>query len=128
MEEAGRKLYEQFASGNCHDPEGTQRGPSLAGIYGKPVRLANGQTVIADDIYLRKSILNPNEQIAEKFQQAMPSYKGQVTEEQLLQLIAYIKTIGTTAGPTFESATGRNQGSGLEVQGSGPGNVGFGRR
>jgi cytochrome c oxidase subunit 2 len=115
MEAAGAALYEQQGCGNCHDADGTQRGPSLAGLYGNQVKLRNGQTAIADEVYLRKSILEPSEDIADTYQQVMPSYKGQITEEQVLQLIAYIKSLSkpaTTPGQaapqkTATSNTGR---------------------
>ena len=101
MEEAGAVLYDQHGCGQCHDLGGSQRGPSLVGLYGSKVTLKDGRTTVADDIYLRKSIINPSEDIAEKYQQVMPSYKGQLTEEQLLQLIAYIRSL---SGRSLQSA------------------------
>jgi cytochrome c oxidase subunit 2 len=62
--------------------------------------LANGQTVTADEAYIRESILNPQGQIVQGFQPIMPTFKGQVTEDQLVSLIAYIKSIaGQTGAP-----------------------------
>lgn len=97
MAEAGKAVYDQQNCGNCHDPDGTNRGPSLAGLYGSQVKLKNGQIVTADDTYIRKSIFTPNEEIAETYQQIMPSYKDQISEEQLLEIIAYIKSLGGRA-------------------------------
>jgi cytochrome c oxidase subunit 2 len=89
----GQALYEQQGCGNCHDADGMNRGPSLAGLYGRTVQLKDGGTAIANDIYLRKSILESNEDIVSAYQQIMPAYKGQINEEQVLQLIAYIKSL-----------------------------------
>jgi hypothetical protein len=63
--------------------ERSRRGPNLAGVFGSDQKLTNGQTVIADDEYIRNSILNPQGQIVEGYQPIMPTFKGQVTEEQL---------------------------------------------
>jgi cytochrome c oxidase subunit 2 len=99
MEAAGRELYEQLACGSCHDPGGMNRGPSLAGLYGSRVPLENGRTVIADHAYLRQSILYPSDKIAERYQQIMPSYKDQLTEDQVNQLIVYIRSLGGNQTP-----------------------------
>lgn len=98
MVEQGAAIYAQQGCGNCHDADGMNRGPSLAGLYGSPVRLASGQTVLADDAYLRRSIMDSNEQIVAEYQQIMPSYKGQLTEEQVLALIEYMKALAPGAG------------------------------
>lgn len=89
---------QQFASlgcVTCHQREGTGRGPSLVGIFGKPQPLANGATVIADEAYLRESILNPQAKMVQGFPPLMPTYQGQISEEGLVSLIAYIKSLGT---------------------------------
>ena len=95
MAEAGAKLYDQLACITCH---GTGRGPSLAGIYGKSVKLDDGKTVVADDAYLRESVLYPSAKIVEGYRPIMPTFKGQITEEQLLQIIAYIKSLSAPEG------------------------------
>ncbi len=95
MAQSGAKLYDQLACITCH---GTGKGPPLTGIYGKPVKLTGGATVVADDAYLRESVLYPSAKIVEGYRPIMPTYKGQVTEEQLLQLIAYIKSLSPQEG------------------------------
>jgi cytochrome c oxidase subunit 2 len=90
MAQAGAKLYDQMACITCH---GTGKAPPLLGLYGKPVKLSDGSTVVADDAYLRESILYPSAKIVAGYPPIMPTFKGQVTEEQLLQLIAYIKSL-----------------------------------
>ena len=89
---AGAELYEQFGCVACH---GTGKGPSFAGLYGKPVLLSNGAMALADEDYLRESILYPSAKIVNGYPAIMPTFKGQISEEQLLQLIAYIKSLGT---------------------------------
>jgi cytochrome c oxidase subunit 2 len=95
MAQSGAKLYDQLACITCH---GTGKGPSLNSIYGKPVKLSDGRTVVADDAYLRESVLYPSAKIVEGYRPIMPTFKGQVTEEQLLQLIAYIKSLSPQEG------------------------------
>jgi cytochrome c oxidase subunit 2 len=68
----------------------------LEGIYGKPVALQGGGQVIADDSYLRESIVDPQARTVAGYQPIMPTFQGLVTEEGLLQLVAYIKSLGTT--------------------------------
>jgi cytochrome c oxidase subunit 2 len=97
---AGQDLFEnKLGCASCHQGGQDQRGAKLEGIYGTDVRLAGGQTVRVDDEYIRNSILNPSGQIVEGYQPIMPTFKGQVTEEQLVQLVAYIKSLsGNAAG------------------------------
>ncbi len=92
MADQGEKLYHQFGCITCH---GTGKGPAFAGLYGKDVKLSNGQTVVANDAYIRESILYPTAQIVNGYPPIMPTFKGQVSEEQVLQLIAYIKSLGS---------------------------------
>jgi cytochrome c oxidase subunit 2 len=103
--EAGNDLFNnKLGCASCHQQNDQGRGPNLAGIFGKDVRLTGGQIVKADDEYIRNSILNPQGQIVEGYQPIMPTFKGQITEEQLVQLIAYIKSLG---GNSIEGTTTR---------------------
>jgi len=93
--QAGKDLFEaKLGCASCHQQTNQGRGPSLVGIFGKQVKLTTGQTVVADEEYIRNSILNPQGQIVEGYQPIMPTFKGQVTEEQLVALVAYIKSLG----------------------------------
>ena len=94
MADAGAKLFQDLACATCHLDNGQGRGPVLKGVYGKPVQLQTGQTVTVDDAYIRESILNPQAKVVAGFQPIMPTFQGLVTEEQLLQLIAYVKSLG----------------------------------
>ena len=88
----GRQLFEQLGCVACHE---TGIGPNLQGVYGRPVQLADGQTVVADDNYIRESILNPTAKIVAGYQPLMPSFAGRVDEDQNLSLIAYIRSLGS---------------------------------
>ena len=104
-----------FEIGTAADtPAGTLvRGPSLEGVYGNPVRLADGRTILADDEYLRESIVNPQAKILAGWEPVMPTFQGQLTEEQISQLIAYVRSLGGTA-----SAGGGGTGGPDESDGS----------
>ena len=95
LAEAGADLYKQYACNTCHD---IGRGPSFVGLYGTPVKLSNGQTVLADDAYIRESILNPSAKIVAGYTPLMPTFQGQLGEEQILQLTAYIKSVAKHEG------------------------------
>jgi cytochrome c oxidase subunit 2 len=91
---SGEKLFQQLACITCHRSDAQGRGPVLQGLFGKEILLQNGGKVVADESYIRESILNPRAKIVAGFQPIMPTFQGQVSEEQLLQLVAYIKSIG----------------------------------
>jgi len=107
----GEKLYTELACSTCHLPDGKGRGPSYFGVYGSHVKLADGSTVLADENYIRESILQPNAKIVAGFQPVMPSFQGLVTEDQILALTAYIKSLKDQPPPgkpgAPESATGK---------------------
>ncbi len=96
---AGQRLFEQLRCDSCHLAAGGEqsRGPSLANLAGKPVTLTTGDQVTADDNYLRESILRSATKVVAGYQPIMPSYEGQIGEEQVLQLIAYIRSMGAEA-------------------------------
>jgi cytochrome c oxidase subunit 2 len=91
----GEQLFNRLACNTCHlgPDESTGRGPFLHSIYGKEQPLASGETVVVDDDYIRESILVPTAKVAAGFAPVMPTYKGQVNEEQIIQLISYIKSL-----------------------------------
>jgi cytochrome c oxidase subunit 2 len=105
LADAGSDLFQTLACQNCHRADSTGRAPSLKGVYGSTVHLNNGQTVLADDTYIRESILQPSAKIVAGYQPVMPSFQGLVTEEQLLQLIAYIKSEGAQSAAPAAGAT-----------------------
>lgn len=92
LEQAGGRLFRQLNCSTCHDAGPTSRGPALQNILGKTVKLQGGATHVVDEAYLRESILQPNAKIVGGYEAVMPTYQGLVTEEQILQLIAYLKS------------------------------------
>ena len=94
MEAAGQKIFQQSGCGTCHLADGTGPGPSLLGVYGQPVHLTTGQTVTADDAYMHESIVLPSAKIVQGFAPIMPSFQGQLTDEQLNNVVAYIRMLG----------------------------------
>jgi len=92
--EMGRKMFERLGCATCHSGTSGARGPNLEGLFGRPVMLRTGQTAVADEAYLRESILNPMAKVLSGYEPVMPTYRGQINEEGLMQLIAYIRSIG----------------------------------
>ena len=91
--EAGAGLFERQGCVSCHAEDDTGRGPSLIGVAGTTVTLEGGRTVVADDDYLRESIMHPRARVVRGFEPIMPAYQGLLTEEQVMELIAYIKSL-----------------------------------
>jgi cytochrome c oxidase subunit 2 len=100
MAEQGRALFVQHHCAGCHGENATVRAPRLEGVYGRPVPIQEGDQVRfvnADDRYIRDSILLPKKEVVAGYQPLMPSFAGQISEEDLLRIIAYIKSIGSRA-------------------------------
>ncbi len=93
LAEAGQKLFKTMGCVSCHSADSDIKGPNLEGIYGKQVRLQDGSVITAEERYLRESLLAPNAKLTEGFTANMPSYQGLMTEEQILQLISYMRTL-----------------------------------
>ncbi len=93
MASSGEALFHRLGCSSCHQAVDTGRGPTLAGLYGRTRALQDGRTAVADEAYLHESIVNPRAKVVAGYQSLMPPYQGQVSEEQLLQLIAYIKSL-----------------------------------
>ncbi|MEX0881158.1 MAG: cytochrome c oxidase subunit II [Thermoanaerobaculia bacterium] len=100
---AGAKRFVEHACNTCHGDQPGARGPSLAGLFGKQVPLANGQTVVADESYLRESIVNSQARLVAGYPPIMPTFQGLISEEGLLQLVAYIKSL--SSAPPAGAAT-----------------------
>jgi cytochrome c oxidase subunit 2 len=98
-EVAGAKLFENLRCVTCHDAGPGQRGPALAGVYGTKQPLEGGGEVLVNDEYIRESILHPVAKVAKGFQPLMNTYEGQVGEEEIMHLIAYIKSLKAPAPP-----------------------------
>ncbi len=95
--QAGQDLFKQYSCVNCH----SQQAPTLANVYGSKVKVWQDGKLIevtADEDYIRDSIVYPNHQIVEGYKPLMPSFKDRLSEEQLLQLVAYIRSLGQQGG------------------------------
>ncbi|MBA3639160.1 MAG: cytochrome c oxidase subunit II [Acidobacteria bacterium] len=101
----GEKLFSDLSCNTCHMADSQGRGPMLTNLFNKRVELQNGQTVVADEAYLRESIVNPQAKIVAGFQPIMPTFQGLVSEEQLLQLISYVKSLSTQGAAPAPSGT-----------------------
>jgi cytochrome c oxidase subunit II len=93
LAEQGAALYEAYGCAACHAVGSNGRAPALAGLYGTRVQLEGGAQVRADRDYLRRAIVEPNQDVVAGFQPIMPSYKAQMDESQVLALIAYLETL-----------------------------------
>jgi cytochrome c oxidase subunit 2 len=96
--EAGAELFARLGCGTCHRGVRGALGPTLAGVFGSDVRLQDGGTVVADEAYLRESILDPRARIVQGYQAVMPTFQGLVSEEGMLQLVTYIKSLSEGRG------------------------------
>jgi cytochrome c oxidase subunit II len=94
---AGQKLFSDLACDTCHLQGPAARGPALEGLFGKTVELQGGGTAAFDEAFIRESIVNPQAKVAAGYPPIMPTFQGLVTEEQLLQLIAYVRSLGQQA-------------------------------
>ncbi len=100
MVEQGQKLFAQYGCATCHQLD-------LQNVFGRPVQLEDGRTVIADEAYIRESILNPNAKIVKGFKRdIMPVYQGQINEEGLLALIVYVKSLSPPPAPAALTKAG----------------------
>ncbi|MGV0876424.1 cytochrome c oxidase subunit II [Martelella sp. FLE1502] len=91
----GEKLFRDNGCSGCHSPAATVKAPDLEGLYGSPVPLADGSMVTADDQYIRDSILLPQSEIAAGYPPIMPTFKNVLSEDEVMKLVAYIKSLAT---------------------------------
>ena len=101
----GEKLFTSLGCITCHSGESGARGPNLNGQYGKPQKLNDGTSVIMDDNYIRESILSPQAKIVAGYGPIMPTFAGQVSEESLISLVAYVKGLQSAGSTTAPAAT-----------------------
>jgi cytochrome c oxidase subunit II len=94
MAQQGEEIFNHYTCGYCHTADGTGRGPSLVGIFGKPEKLSSGESKVVDEALIRQALLQPNSVPVAGYAPIMPTFQGQLTEEQILQLIAYVKSLG----------------------------------
>jgi cytochrome c oxidase subunit 2 len=104
LAERGERLFSELACNTCHLDSGKGRGPSLQNIFGKPVELADGTTHMVDEGYLRESIINSQARIVKGYQPLMPAFQGLVSEDNLVALVEYVKSLSPTATTTRTAA------------------------
>ena len=89
----GERLFASMGCNACHSGNAAARGPNLAGVYGSKLTLTNGSQVLVNDAYLRDAILSPSQHITAGYAPIMPTYQGQISEDGLIDLVEYIKTL-----------------------------------
>ncbi|MBV8030701.1 MAG: cytochrome c oxidase subunit II [Betaproteobacteria bacterium] len=89
----GFELFRRLGCSGCHDARSSVHAPELDGVYGRTVHLADGRTIVADEPYLRDSILLPKKDVVAGFEPIMPSFQGQVSEADLSALISFLKSL-----------------------------------
>lgn len=94
----GESIFQQLGCVTCHRSDTQGRGPNLVGVFGKPVLLEDGRTVVADENYIRESILTPSAKVVQGFKPIMPVFQGLVSEEQMTALVEYIKSLNAPGG------------------------------
>ena len=114
LAQAGEKLFSSLGCITCHSGESGARGPNLNGIYGTPQKLADGRSVVVNDDYIRESVLNPQAKIVAGFGPIMPTFSGQVSEEGLMQIVAYVKSLQGTNAPAAGAAAGAAKNPGVK--------------
>lgn len=105
LAERGEALFNRLGCAGCHRGADRTRGPRLEGLYGSKVILQGADPVVADEPYIRESILDPRAKIVAGYSPIMPTYQGQIGEEALYELIAYIKSIGPKTPPDRQKET-----------------------
>jgi cytochrome c oxidase subunit 2 len=91
----GERIFASLSCGACHNGRADARGPSLAGVFGTKLTLANGSTAMADEAYLREAILNPSDHVTQGYSPIMPTYQGQISEDGVIALVEFIKNLNT---------------------------------
>src|ERR1035437_3106106 len=117
MAEGGESLFRQLDCGNCHVKDGHGRAPNLQGAYGTKVDLSDGTSVRIDESYIRESILYPQAKIVAGYDRIMPPFKGLISDEGMLKLIEYIKSLGNASGANMPARTLANEPPDLQKTG-----------
>ena len=104
----GQKVFASMGCPTCHTGADNARGPNLYNLYGRRERLENNQTVLVNESYIRESILNPSAKIVYGFQNIMPTFQGQLNEDEMIEIIEYIKSL-TYNGQLLQLQTNSQQ-------------------
>ncbi len=106
MAEAGKQVWDEKGCGNCHTGVDNLRAPTLVGVMGNSRKFTDGTTAVADRDYIRESILHPWQRLTEGWENTMQAYDGQLTEEDVLNLIEYVSTQSGATGGSGSADTG----------------------
>ena len=98
LSQRGEQLFNDLACNTCHRSDGSGRGPSLVNKFGAPQELANGTSVAVNEAYVRESILTPQAKLVAGYQPLMPTFQGLVSEESVMALVEYVKSLRITGG------------------------------
>jgi cytochrome c oxidase subunit 2 len=105
MTEAGEALFQQLGCATCHQADNQGRGPSLVGLFGREVELEGGETITADEEYVRESIINPRAKQVAGYPSIMPTFQGQISDEGLQQIVAYLKSLAANGAQPSAGST-----------------------
>jgi cytochrome c oxidase subunit 2 len=94
MAARGFALYRRYGCSGCHEAQSSVHAPDLHGLLGREVHLSDGRSLIADEAYIRDSVLLPRKEVVAGYEPIMPSFAGQISEEDLLAIIEYIRSTG----------------------------------
>ena len=94
MAMAGRRLFRTAGCSGCHGAASAVHAPALEGLFGRPVGLADGETTVADEQYLRDSIMLPNKHVAAGYRPIMPTYADVLKPQEVNELVSYLRSIG----------------------------------
>src|SRR5580692_1501934 len=95
LSQNGERLFASMGCNSCHSGSAAARGPNLAGVYGSKLQLTSGSQVLVNDAYLRDAILNPSQHVTAGYAPIMPTYQGQISEDGLIDLVEYVKSLKT---------------------------------
>jgi cytochrome c oxidase subunit 2 len=96
----GEQVFRKYLCLSCHTGDGTGHAPPLDGLFGREVVLTNGRRVLADEEYIRRSIEDPGAEVVFGYQNIMPTFKGQISREEINEVIAFIKELRQGRMPT----------------------------
>jgi cytochrome c oxidase subunit 2 len=94
MAARGAQRYRELGCSGCHGAQAAVRAPKLEGLFGRPVQLRDGRSVLADERFIRDAVLLPSENVPAGYESNMPSFRGQIGEEELLEIVEYVKSLG----------------------------------
>jgi cytochrome c oxidase subunit 2 len=109
LSKRGEQLFSDLSCNTCHRNDGSGRGPSLVNKFGQPQQLADGTSVTMDEAYVRESILTPQIKVAAGYNPLMPTFQGLLSEENVIALVEYVKTLKAPEGRASAAAAQENR-------------------